>query len=133
MRLAALTLAGVVLAGCSAVGGAGSPAPSLIAVPTQSPVPANETPGPCPAAQTEGELIADDRWGIVLDEGYLGEIRRVIWPYGFAARHDGDRLALLNQAGEIVAHEGDLVRIDGGEVSPDSWRNCGSVTVLRPW
>jgi hypothetical protein len=131
VRIAAL------LSGCA--GGAGrsdaiSDA-SLITVPTHAPPPTQGTGEPCPEALIEGELVADEDSGIALDERLTGQIFKVIWPFGFAARHDGDRLALLNEAGEVVAHEGDLIRIGGGRVGGEAhtWWNCqGDVTVVEP-
>jgi hypothetical protein len=129
MRPVIVLACALLLAGCAVAGG-GTPGPSLIAVPTQSPPPTEGTPGPCPAALTEGELVANDEWGIALKDSSTGDTIQVLWPFGFAARDDTDGRALLNEAGEVVAHEGDLVRIDGGEFGAHAWRNCGSITVL---
>jgi hypothetical protein len=113
------------------------PAPtsaSLIAVPTQSPPPSVGTPVPCMAALIDGDLVADATYGIALDDlhTHTRRVRKVIWPYGFVAARDGDRLALLDGAGQIVAHEGDRVQLGGGEISSDGpWLACGGITVVH--
>ncbi len=103
--------------------------PSLIAVPTQEPEPAG-SPRPCPAALIEGTLVPDERWGMIIED-VDGLTRKVLWPHGYAARQDGSRLALLDGGGSIVAFEGDLVRIGGGEAgSNGTWLGCGGITVV---
>jgi hypothetical protein len=102
---------------------------SLIVVPTQDPAP-SDSPRPCPAALVEGDLVADPRWGLVLAD-VDGLTRKVVWPHGFAARQDGSRLALLDAGGSVVAHEGDRIRIGGGETGDDAaWLACGGISLL---
>ena len=81
-------------------------------------------------ARNEGRLVADPRWGIALDDPG-GFVREVIWPYGYAARQD-DRMGLVNELGQIVAREGDLVAMGGSEAGSNGpWRMCpGSLEVL---
>jgi hypothetical protein len=109
---------------------------SLIPVPTHAPRRTEGSPLSCPEALIEGELVANDEWGIALEERLTGDIVKIVWPFGFAARQDGDRLALLNESGEVVAHVGDQVRMGGGQVGGSdmhTWWNCqGQVTVLEP-
>lgn len=101
---------------------------SLIAVPTQEPRSA-ETPEECPGALIEGPLIADSRWGIALDDT-AGFVRKVLWPYGYSARRD-ERVVLLDESGRVVAGEGDLVSIGGGEISGNGpWLACGAFKVV---
>ena len=101
---------------------------TLISVPTQKPQPPG-TPQACPAALITGTLVADVRWGIALDDP-AGFVREVVWPSGYAARDDG-RLLLLNEAGRVVAREGDQVTIGGGEIGSDgAWLACGGLTVI---
>jgi hypothetical protein len=108
------------------------PGASRIAVPTQSPPPSVGTPGTCMTALIDGDLVADATYGIALDDLHAGFVRKVIWPYGFVAARDGDRLALLDGAGQIVAHEGDRVQLGGGEISSDGpWLTCGGITVVH--
>lgn len=94
---------------------------SVIPVPTQPPA----SPGAeCLLARHSGRLVADARWGLALDDP-AGFVREVIWPYGYVARQDA-RLVLLNEAGQIVAGEGDEVAITGGEIGSDGpWLACG--------
>jgi hypothetical protein len=126
--LGAVILA-TVIAACAK---APAPAASLIAVPTQPPPASVGTPGPCMAALAEGILVSNASYGIALDDRQSGFIRKVIWPYGFVAAQDGDRLALLDGAGQIVAHEGDRVQLGGGEISSDGpWLVCSGITVVR--
>jgi hypothetical protein len=141
MRGPSLVLIAALLTACAAVGegrtsDAGTSGTSLIPVPAHAPQPTEGTGEPCPAALIDGELVADDEWGIALKERLTGQILKVIWPFGFAAQQAGDQLALLNTAGEIVAHEGDQVRIGGGQVGGEdthTWWNCdGSITVVGP-
>lgn len=102
---------------------------SVVVVPTQDPGPAG-TPGPCPDALIEGTLIADERWGIALEDTD-GLTRKVLWPHGYVARPEGSRLALLDRVGSLVAYEGDLVRIGGGETGSDGeWLGCGGISVV---
>lgn len=102
----------------------------LISVPTQPPTSVG-TPSPCPGAITAGKLVAHTVWGIALDDRYTGSVRKVLWPYGFAARDDGDRRLLLNGAGDIVAREGESIQLDGGDLGGDAtWLACGDITVL---
>jgi hypothetical protein len=96
---------------------------SVIPVPTQGPAPSGSL---CMLARGSGRLVADARWGIALDDP-AGFVREVIWPYGYAARQDA-RVVLLNEAGEIVAGEGDQVAITGGETGSNGpWLACGSI------
>jgi hypothetical protein len=74
------------------------------------------------AADIEGDLVADDRWGIALKES-SGEIRKVIWPFGYSGR-PGAPPELLDERGQTVARSGDHVRIGGGEDSPTTWIAC---------
>jgi hypothetical protein len=109
-----------------------SPAPArLIALPTQPPPPLG-TAGPCPDALIEGALVADARWGLALDDGQSGFVRKLLWPYGYTARRD-ERVVVLDERGRIVAAEGDEVRLGGGEVSPDdAWLICDGIHVVVP-
>ncbi len=107
--------------------------PSLIAVPTQEPQAPAATPLACMSALLDGTLVVDERWGIAVRGSSGGPIQKVIWPNGFAARSDGDRLALLDAGGHVVAHTGDRVQIGGGEGgSDDAWFACdGTIIVVQ--
>jgi hypothetical protein len=105
-----------------------SPGPGVVALYTRPP----ETPESCPAAITEGTLVRHAASGM----GYrdpLGVVRAVIWPHGYSAREEGGRLAVVDESGNVVAHEGDHVTIGGGEVDEKgTWLGCGGVAVLTP-
>jgi hypothetical protein len=72
-------------------------------------------PTACPAALLEGELVADDEFGFVVAHAD-GFSSPVTWPHGFVAR-DAPRRELLDDSGRVVAREGDLVALGGGEGS----------------
>lgn len=96
---------------------------AMIPVPTQ---PRASLDALCLLARISGRLVADARWGIALDDP-AGFVREVIWPYGYVARQDA-RVVLLNEAGQIVAGEGDQVAITGGETGSNGpWLACGSI------
>jgi hypothetical protein len=117
------------LAACAGADITSEAAYSLISVPTQEPAPPG-TPPACPAALITGRLVADARWGIALDDP-AGFVREVIWPHGYTARRDA-RLVVLNESGQIVAGEGDLLAIGGGEVNSDgAWLACGGISVIQ--
>ena len=134
---AGIIVAGVVIGNRPPLGAPGGSAlatdtPSPIAIPTQEP-PTAGTPGPCPAALTEGRLVADSVQGIALIEG--DDTRRpVIWPYGYFARATSRGLEVVDSEGVVVAREGDRVEIGGGETGPNGdtrpWLVCGEVVVL---
>ncbi|MDP8905425.1 MAG: hypothetical protein M3N29_08950 [Chloroflexota bacterium] len=54
---------------------------------------------------------------------------KVVWPHGWSARHNGARLALVDDRLRVVAHAGDRVEVGGG-ATPDGWITCGDVTVV---
>lgn len=68
-------------------------------------------------ALMEGELTVDD--------GCLGVspeaddmVTAVVWPAGYSLEFDDDGVVLIDDQGEVVAHEGDLISMGGGN-SPD--------------
>ena len=78
------------------------------------------------AARTEGTLVREPRSGVGLRVD-PDLVYQVIWPYGYSARDDDGRLALLDATGKVVAHEGDRVAIGGGEREPGTWIGCGGI------
>lgn len=132
LALAAATLVGACAAGPSAPSGA-TATPGAIALRTQQqqPQPAG-TATACMAALVTGTLVRDGDAGIRLRDEQ-GQARQVIWPNGFSARHDGGRLAVVDQSGTVVAHEGDRVSIGGGEIDgAGTWLACPGTLVVAP-
>lgn len=126
-----LALCAVVAVACTAPVRSPEPQVPRIAVPTMRSSPPG-TPEPCPAAVTEGELVAHDIWGVAITEAESDIVRQVIWPYGFEGRREEAGVVLVDRAGRIVAREGDRVRIGGGETGGTrSWLACGGITVVR--
>jgi hypothetical protein len=140
MRIArqvlAVLISGGVLVGCGEGGPPVSAAiagsrPITIALRTQTPEPPG-TPQACMAALISGTLVRDAASGVALRDP-TGLVHQVVWRYGYAARDDGGRLAVLDASGAVVAHEGDRVSIGGGEVGTDgTWSGCGETTILAP-
>ena len=58
-----------------------------------------------------------------------GQDMPVEWPFGYTARDDGGRLALVDEAGRVVAHEGDEIMVGGG-FGTDVWHACGPVSIV---
>ena len=105
--------------------------PEAVALRTQGPEPAG-TPAACMAALISGTLVQDAQSGVGLRDDQ-GLVRQVVWPNGYSARNDGGRLALIDQNGEVVAHEGDRVSIGGGEIDDKrTWLACGGTQLVAP-
>lgn len=123
------------IAGCGTDGAPATPSldPStLVAVPTQEPVADGNTPPPCPAALVRGELVSNPEWGVALADQDARIIRQVIWPFGYVAQIQGERLALRSNDGIVVAFTGDRLQLDGGEVGSDgAWLACGDIEILN--
>jgi hypothetical protein len=87
----------------------------------------------CRDALGGGRLVADARSGLaVVDEE--GEVTVVRWPFGYTARQEVGRIALVDPTGRTVARDGDTIRFAGGEVA-GTWHVCpwDSVVVIEPW
>ena len=135
-RLAALALlavAAVATTACSA-GPAATTTPSATtpsAVPSAAPAIAITTArvanAICMDALMTGKLARDARTGLGVT-GADGQQMAVEWPFGYSARNDGGRLALVDETGEIVAREGDSVQVGGG-FGNVVWHACGPVSV----
>jgi hypothetical protein len=89
---------------------------SVIAVPTQEPVPDGNTPPPCPAALVRGQLVPSPDWGVARADEEGGLTRQVIWPFGYVAEVQAERLALRSRTGTVVAITGDRLQLGGGGV-----------------
>jgi hypothetical protein len=106
------------------------PTGPVIALRTYDAEPVNASPQGCPAGLIRGTLVADERWGIAL-RGEGNFTREVIWPHGFTARLEAGRVAVIHGNGSVVAREGDVVEIAGGETTSDGpWLECGGIRVV---
>jgi hypothetical protein len=98
-------------------------ASELVAVPTSPP----NLSGICHQALLEGVLVRDSETGFAVQ---YGEHRTGIrWPDGYVAREGPDGLELLDENGEVVAREGDGVRLGGGS-SGDLFASCVAPEVV---
>jgi hypothetical protein len=114
------TLVATLIVACAALSPTGMPS-NGIAVRTQPSLAVA-----CPAARIEGTLVRERRSivGLRIDQDL---VLQVIWPYGYSARDDGGRLAVLDSTGTVVAREGDRVAIGGGEIESGTWLGCGGI------
>jgi hypothetical protein len=55
----------------------------------------------------------------------------VEWPFRYSAREEGGRIALVDETGTVVAHEGDFVQMGGGMGQMNIWYACGPVERLE--
>jgi hypothetical protein len=107
-RAAALALIVAVTAGCS------------VSLRTES-----QPSQACMDALIGGTLTLDPRSGLgIADEA--GVVTPVVWPFGYSARRELSKIALLDATGKVVAHEGDRVQLGGGLGNGDFWYACGS-------
>jgi hypothetical protein len=140
-RLATLTLlavSAVTFAACSAAPAA-TTAPSATtpgvaspgALPNTTPAIAITTArmanAMCMDALMTGRLARDARTGLGVTAAD-GQQMAVEWPFGYSARNDGGRLALVDETGKVVAREGDQVQVGGG-FGNVMWHACGPVSV----
>jgi hypothetical protein len=79
-------------------------------------------------ARTEGTLIRHPQSGAGLRD-HEGVVWEVIWPTDYTARGDGGRVAVVDGAGTVIAHEGDQVEI-GGAAEDGAWLACGGMRIL---
>ena len=88
----------------------------------------------CPTALLDGILVAGaDGTLTVVSDG--GTPMSVVWPDWHGVRTDEEtgRLVLTGPLGQIVAREGDRVRVGGGEnADGPGFRACGPIAVGPP-
>ncbi|MDI6911785.1 hypothetical protein [Nocardioides sp.] len=68
-------------------------------------------------ALIQGVLRLDDQRCVYLEAGQDGaDPGKVwaVWPAGYQATREGDRLTLLDSDGNVVAHDGDQISTSGG-------------------
>ena len=128
-RLGLAAVAAVWIAACQA-----TPLPSLSVsesghVELQTlPPESGRTPAACMAALLTGTLVRHPQSGAGLTDTD-GHVVAVIWPFGYVARDDGGRLAVVDGSGKLLAHEGDLVSVGGGFAGDErTWTGCGGIT-----
>ncbi len=65
-------------------------------------------------ADFDGNLELVDGWlrGRSLGSDYL-----LIWPYGFSVRGEGEEIQVLDGDGQVVAIEGEAIKVGGGEAT----------------
>jgi hypothetical protein len=133
--MAVLTIAAIAIVACGAGPGA-TTTPSAVptatsAAPTAAPAIAITTApaanAMCMDALMTGKLARDVRTGLGVTASD-GQQMAVEWPFGYSARADGGRLALVDETGEVVAREGDTIQVGGG-FGNVMWHACGPVTV----
>jgi hypothetical protein len=121
-RLMAGALVAAVLAGCSLV------APTVDLRTREKP---DEV---CLMALGHGILVRNADSGLAMTQAN-GEVMPVQWPFGYSARVALGRVVLLDEAGAVLAREGDGIKMGGGYLDefgdPFFW-SCGDVTVIQP-
>lgn len=68
-------------------------------------------------ALIQGVLRLDDQYCVYLEAGQDGaDPGKVwpVWPAGYQATREGERLTLLDADGNVIAHDGDQVSMGGG-------------------
>jgi hypothetical protein len=95
-------------------------------------VPAGETAGPCAAGILVGRLVADPSGRLTVRPDQA-PARALRWPAGYRAQPTSAGLAVLDDRGEVVAREGAIVALGGGEFGGAGWDVCQVVdpTTLR--
>jgi hypothetical protein len=114
-----LALVIAVVAACSII------APASTALRT-APVPATA----CMDALIGGRLTQHPQSGLGVTSAD-GQATPVEWPFGYTARNDLERLALVDETGRVVAHEGEEITVGGG-FGTQFWHACGPVTIVVP-
>ena len=79
-----------------------------------------------------GTLVASNRSGLAL-QAPDGTVLEVEWPFRYSAQRGATGLTLLDDAGQVVAHEGQQVQMGGGSGADNAFHACpGSVSVFVP-
>jgi hypothetical protein len=101
----------VLTAGC----GSQPPEPVEIQIPT-----AAQPATVCMDARIGGTLVASRRWGVALKGRGNGPPAKLIFPYGYRALvDDAGRVAIVDAAGRVVGHVGNVIDTGGGLVNPN--------------
>jgi hypothetical protein len=120
----------VALGGC--VSGGTEPSLDLIRLWTQDGAPGGHE---CGGPEITGRLATSERWGLAVVDVGTGSVRAVSWPPAFAAARDRGAVALLDQSRQVVAREGDTIRVPGeSHPDPDNadgiWFACRNITTI---
>jgi hypothetical protein len=128
-RMCALALLGVTIAAIAAC----APAQLGTAPPTGAPVHLRTAPAAvnvCDDALGSGRLVANAQTGLAFSDA-TGATMPILWPFGYSARREGSGIALLDETGKVLAHEGDFVQAGGGTGNEGLFAVCaGSVKVV---
>jgi hypothetical protein len=108
-------LVAVTVAACSLI----APAVGLRTAP--------QPPMACMDALATGTLVKHPQSGLGISSGK--ESMPMEWPFGYTAHNEVGRLALVDEAGRVVAHEGDEIMVGGG-FGTDVWHACGPVSIV---
>ncbi|HUG47048.1 MAG TPA: hypothetical protein VMP67_01415 [Candidatus Limnocylindria bacterium] len=84
----------------------------------------------CPAALFTGQLVEQEGGELIALDSATGRPERIIWPFGFRLTREGERLAVVDGLGRVVAGEGDTVQLGGGERASGVWVVCGTIEVV---
>ena len=141
VRSSLLTIPVIAAIALSACSGGAAPSPTPSAAPSATPDgaafairTAAAPPQACMEALVTGRLIQVAASGLGL--GLVGSpALPVEWPFGWSARVESGRIALLDEKGRVVAREGDQVEMGGGQGALPGlnaiWFTCGPVTVTK--
>jgi hypothetical protein len=100
---------------------------------TPMPIPiltASRPSAACEDALLIGFLVPDAETGLAVQSAN-GDVTAVVWPFGYSARYANDQVQLLNEAGTVVAVQGDKMEIGGG-FGNNSWSACGEIKRVAP-
>ena len=89
------------------------------------PLPEDEGPREVMQALVFGRLVLENGCLRVQPAEGEGEPYTIVWPGGYQVRQQGERIDILNESQEDVASVGDLISMDGGEVSNYQGENAG--------
>ena len=80
----------------------------------------------CALGAAEGVLVTDSRSGLAI-AGTDGVVAPIRWPFGYTASSIDRRTSLFDPSGNVVAVEGDLVRVEGGRGEDGIFGACGTI------
>ncbi|HET9852254.1 MAG TPA: hypothetical protein VFP56_07085 [Candidatus Limnocylindrales bacterium] len=85
----------------------------------------------CMDALATGTLVSSSLSGLAI-KAPDGTVVEVEWPFEYTARRDMTGLALIDSAGVLVAHEGQVIQMGGGSGADNVFHACpGSITLAE--